>query len=184
MFSLIGSICVGDKTSCGGTVVTGTPATDVNGRAVARVGDRIACKHHCVITTGNPTEIIDGAPMALHGSQTSRGCICLSGNNNFHGDTQTEEAAATVPAAADAGIAYMPETADALNEDHWIEFRLTDMEDKPLPNLQYVVTDPVGKKISGWLDEKGYARVNPVKAGVCRIDFPEVGYSTSVESCP
>ncbi len=49
MFNLIGSICVGDKTSCGGTVVTGAPAMGVKGRAVARIGDRIACKYHCVI---------------------------------------------------------------------------------------------------------------------------------------
>lgn len=184
MFTIIGSICVGDKTSCGGNVISGSPFTDVRGRAVARKGDRISCKYNCTIINGNEAEIIDGAPMALHGSQTSRGCTCLSGNNDFHGDGQTAEDAAAIPAGADAGIAYMPETADALNEDHWIEFRLTDMENKPLPHLQYVVTDPTGKQISGCLDEAGYAKVSPVKAGACRINFPEVNYSTDVESCP
>jgi uncharacterized Zn-binding protein involved in type VI secretion len=183
MFTLIGSICVGDKTSCGGTILTGSPVTDVNGRSVARIGDRIACKYYCVIITGNHSEIIDGAPMALHGSQTSRGCTCLSGNNDFHGDSQTAEAAAAVPAAADAGIAYMPETADALNEDHWIEFQLTDGENKPRADVRYVVTDPTGTTISGFLNENGYAKVSPVKAGICQIDFPEIGYSATVESC-
>lgn len=183
MFSIIGSICVGDKTSCGGTVITGSPFSDVKGKSIARVGDKISCRHNCVITTGNLTELIDGAPMALHGSQTSRGCTCISQNNNFHGDGQSEAAAAAVPAAADAGIAYMPETAAALSEDHWIEFQLIDSESKPLPDQKYIVTDPAGTTISGFLDDNGYAKVSPVKAGRCRIDFPELGYSATVESC-
>ncbi len=184
MFDIIGSICVGDKTSRGCTVITGSPSTDVNGRAIARTGDRIACKRRCVIVTGNPTEIIDGAPMALHGSQTSGGCICLSGNHGIHGDGLSPAAAAAIPAAADAGIAFMPETAEALHEDHWVEFRLMDADNQAIPHLRYIVTDPTGATISGHLDEAGFARVSPVKAGVCRIELPEVGYTTSVESCP
>jgi uncharacterized Zn-binding protein involved in type VI secretion len=180
VFNLIGSICVGDRTSCGGTVATGTPTTDVNGRSVARIGDRIACKYHCAITTGNPTEIIDGSPMALHGSQTSRGCTCLSSNNNFHGDKQTAEAAAAVPSAADAGIAYMPETADVLNEDHWVEFQLVNANGEPLAYQSFTLTDPAGTTFSGTLNESGYVKVSPVKAGLCSVQFPELNYSISV----
>jgi uncharacterized Zn-binding protein involved in type VI secretion len=184
MFSILGSICVGDKTSCGGTVITGSPFTDVKGRAIARVNDKIACRKNCVIVTGNFTEIIDGAAMALHGSQTSAGCTCLSGNNDFHGDAHSPSDAAQVPTRADAGIAYMPATAELLSEDHWIEFRLTDAHDLPIPHQRYIVVDPGGTEFCGYLDEQGFARVEPVKAGRCSISFPELGHSTAIDSCP
>jgi len=116
MFLILGSICVGDKTSCGGMVVSGSTFSTVNGRQIARIGDRIACRKNCVILTGNLTEIIDGAAMALHGALTSAGCTCFSNNNDFHGDSQTAASLSEVPAAADSGIAYMPDTADLLNE--------------------------------------------------------------------
>lgn len=183
MFSILGSICVGDKTSCGGTVITGTPCCTVNGRAIARVNDKIACRKNCVIVTGNPTEIIDGAAMALHGAQTSAGCTCLSGNNDFHGDAHSPTAA-EVPTGADAGIAYMPATAELLNEDHWIEFHLTDSQNRPIPHQRYVVVDPSGAEFTGHLNEQGFARVEPVKAGRCSINFPELGHSLAIDSCP
>lgn len=183
MFSILGSICVGDKTSCGGTVITGSPFSDVNGRPIARVGDKISCKKNCVIVTGNITEIIDGAAMALHGAQTSGQCICLSQNNDFHGDGHSEAAIAQVPTAADAGVAFMPETAELLNEEHWIEFELTNEQDQAIPHQRFIVTDPSGKEISGSLDGNGYAKVSPVKAGVCTIYFPELGQSITADSC-
>jgi uncharacterized Zn-binding protein involved in type VI secretion len=183
MISILGSICVGDKTSCGGIVATGSPFSDVNGRAIARVGDRIACKKNCVIVTGNLTEVIDGAAMALHGSQTSAQCTCLSRNNDFHGDGQSETEVASVPVAADLGIAFMPDMAALLEENHWLEFSLTDSHDNPIPHLVYVVVDPAGAQFSGRLDEKGFARVSPVKAGRCMINFPELGQVMAVDSC-
>lgn len=107
----------------------------------------------------------------------------MSSNNNYNGVGQNETSTAVVPTAADAGIAYMPDTAAILNEDNWIELRLTDNDNNPLPNQQYVVTDPAGKIISGYLDGDGYAKVSPVKAGVCKVDFPDLGYSAVVDSC-
>ena len=164
-------------------MITGSPFSDVNGRAIARVGDKIACKTNCVIITGNQTEIIDGAPMALHGAQTSGLCTCLSRNNDFHGDGHSEEVSAGVPAAADEGVAFMPDTAELLNEDHWIEFQLTDGQDRPIPHQRFTVTDPAGAELSGYLDDNGYARVSPVKAGICKINFPELGQTMAVDSC-
>ena len=183
MLKIIGSICVGDKTSCGGTVVSGSSCSTVNDRAIARLGDKISCKKNCVIVNGNDTEIIDGAAMALHGSQTSGHCTCLSGNNDFHGDAHGAEAASNVPAAADVGIAFMPAMAALLKEEHWLEFRLTDGADQPIANQQFVVVDPSGARISGYLDARGHARVSPVKAGLCQIHFPELGQSIAVDSC-
>lgn len=183
MFSVLGSICVGDKTSCGGTVVTGSPFSDVNGKPVARIGDKISCRKNCVIVTGNETEIIDGAPLALHGSRTSGQCTCISGQMDLHGDGRTAVLADNLPPAADIGIPFIPDTADLLDEDHWIEFQLLDTENKPIPNQKFLVIDPAGAEISGFVDERGFARVTPVKAGVCRINFPDLNVLMTVESC-
>jgi uncharacterized Zn-binding protein involved in type VI secretion len=155
MFTILGSIWVGDKTSCGGTVITGSSLSTVNGKAIARVGDKIACRKNCVIETGDATKLINGTAMALHGSQTSGQCTCLSGNNDFHGVGQNKTAASQVPDAADAGVAFMPDTACLLNDDHWIEFQLTDSLEHPIPHQQFIVVDPGGTEISGLSTIKG-----------------------------
>lgn len=183
MFSILGSICVGDKTSCGGKVITGSSFARVNGKAIARVGDKIECKKNCVIATGDTTKLIGGTAMALHGSQTSGHCTCLSGNNDFHGVGQNKASASRVPAARDVGIAFIPDTADLLNEDHWLEFRLTDGQQQPIPHQRFIVVDPAGHETSGHLDDDGYGRISSVKAGLCKINFPELGQSIAVDSC-
>ena len=182
MFSILGSICVGDKTSCGGTVCTGSLFSDVDGRSIARKGDKIACPHSCVIMDGNMAEIVDGAPLALHGAATSFGCTCISRNNDFHGDGKTTAEMKAVPVAADPGLPYMPETALLLDEDQWVEFKLVDMEGKSIPDQPFELTDPSGKKIAGTLDSSGYAKVEPVKAGACTVYFPQLGHTIAVDA--
>lgn len=147
---------------------------------MARKGDKIACKHNCIIVDGNPTEIVDGAPMALHGAATSQGCTCMSKNNDVHGDGKGAAGMAAVPAAADAGMAFMPEIAQLLNEDQWVEFRLVNGQDEPIRDQPFELTDPSGKKIAGILDANGYAKVEPVKAGSCVVHFPQLGYTMAV----
>lgn len=71
---------VGDTTTGGGAVVSGSPFTDVDGVAVARVGDRVACGRHGVteIVSGDVTLIIDGQPVARHGDYCACGCRLLT----------------------------------------------------------------------------------------------------------
>jgi uncharacterized Zn-binding protein involved in type VI secretion len=76
-------ILVGDSTSHGGTVIQGSGASTVNGKGIARVGDKVTCpkKGHggtTVIVSGDPTCIIDGAPAARHGDKTACGATLLS----------------------------------------------------------------------------------------------------------
>ncbi len=184
MFSILGSICIGDKTSCGGTVATGSEFCQVNGRSIARQGDKIACEKNCAIVGGNSKELIAGAAMALHGAQTSGGCICLSQNNDYHGDGNSPTSADAVALAVDAGIAFMPDMAKLLSEDHWIEFQLSDGYGQAIPHQTFSLVDSSGKQFTGKLDEKGFARVEPVKAGQCKVNFPELNHSVDVESCP
>lgn len=75
-------ILIGDKTSHGGTVIEGAPISDIDGRRIARVGDKVTCprKGHgtTVIATGDPNVIIDGKPAARHGDVTACGATLIS----------------------------------------------------------------------------------------------------------
>ncbi|EHC5873780.1 hypothetical protein JR782_004630 [Salmonella enterica subsp. enterica serovar Eastbourne] len=68
-------VLVGHKHSCpihgDGTVVSGASEVQVNGRAVARVGDRISCG--AVIQTGSPGTRVEGQSVAREGDLTSHG---------------------------------------------------------------------------------------------------------------
>ncbi|WP_258010185.1 PAAR domain-containing protein [Stenotrophomonas maltophilia] len=74
-------IVVGDALQTGGSVLTGSPHTDIEGRAVARVGDRVICARHGPgsIVSGDSTLIIDGQPVARDGDKASCGCALMAG---------------------------------------------------------------------------------------------------------
>ncbi|WWW35789.1 PAAR domain-containing protein [Stenotrophomonas rhizophila] len=78
-------IVVGDSLSSGGTVVSGSPFTDIDGSAMARVGDRVICKTHGPgsIVSGDATLIIDGNPAARHGDKVSCGCQLIAGRQSL-----------------------------------------------------------------------------------------------------
>lgn len=74
-------IVVGDPTSSGGSVITGSSFTDDDGIPVARVTDQASCPRHkgvFPIVDGDSTMIVDGQPVALHGSSLACGCKVLS----------------------------------------------------------------------------------------------------------
>lgn len=77
-----GIIRVGDATSHGGIVQTGSETSDVMGRAVARLGDRCSCPiaghESCVIAEGDSDFIVDGKPAAFDGHKTSCGATLIS----------------------------------------------------------------------------------------------------------
>lgn len=72
-------IVVGDPTSSGGSVITASPFTDIDGIPVSRVTDQATCPRHkgvYPIVDGDPTMIIDGHPVALHGSSWPAAARC------------------------------------------------------------------------------------------------------------
>ncbi|WP_322055522.1 PAAR domain-containing protein [Paraburkholderia bannensis] len=77
-----GIVRVGDATSHGGRVETGSSASEVMGRAVARLGDRCICPiqghQNCVIVEGDSAFIVDGQPAAFDGHKTSCGATLIS----------------------------------------------------------------------------------------------------------
>ncbi|WP_341313469.1 PAAR domain-containing protein [Paraburkholderia sp. IMGN_8] len=73
-------ICLGDKHSHGGRVVTGASQSDINGKAIARVGDRAVCNVHgsVVIVSGDANVTFDGAAAAREGDKLSCGAVLIA----------------------------------------------------------------------------------------------------------
>lgn len=75
-------VVVGDSTSGGGRVITGSAFTDIHGSAVARISDKATCpKHQGIfpIITGDGSWLVDGQPVARDGDRLSSGCSLLAG---------------------------------------------------------------------------------------------------------
>ncbi|MFT4172424.1 MAG: PAAR domain-containing protein [Rhodocyclaceae bacterium] len=79
-------VVVGDTTSHGGRVISGSGNCAISGNAIARKGDLVACpmvyadgRPHGVnqIIEGQDSILVDGLPVALHGHQTQCGCTLI-----------------------------------------------------------------------------------------------------------
>ncbi len=75
---------LGDASSHGGTIITGSVTTIVNGRPVARMGDMHVCPipGHGVtpIVGGSMNTATDGKPNARMGDVTGCGAVIISGS--------------------------------------------------------------------------------------------------------
>lgn len=76
-------ITVGDKTDHGGTVISGSSNHNIGGKAIARLGDKVACpqlypggKPHGIneIISAHNTLKVNGVPVAVDGCKTECGC--------------------------------------------------------------------------------------------------------------
>lgn len=81
-----GVIRLGDPTTHGGSVITGSSQTIVKGKPIARVGDLVACPitGHGVnpIVEGEANFLDDGKAVALDGHKTACGCSLISTLND------------------------------------------------------------------------------------------------------
>lgn len=66
-----------------------------------------------------------------------------------------------------------PNAPENKDKTHWIEIKLVDEQGKPVPGEPYRITLPDGSTIAdGTLDEKGFARVENIDPGTCKVTFP------------
>ena len=68
---------------------------------------------------------------------------------------------------------YKPPPADETEPEEltWIEIELIDEDDNPVPGERYQIEVADGRVIRGTLDNKGYARVEGLKPGDCKVTF-------------
>ncbi len=179
-------IVQGDKTSHGGTVLTGTPFSDCDGKPIARMGDLVACpkcKGVFPITQGDRSNIIDGAPVAYHGGTVACGATLISSQIR----TLTEpssEAATGADSAATEGFGAVSEDMAAAYEDRPLggnaprfqgRFRLVNIEDEqPISGQPVRIRSTQGQYLTGTTDADGYTQwVERDAAEALSFDFQE-----------
>ncbi|MCO7568267.1 PAAR domain-containing protein [Pseudomonas sp. S 311-6] len=78
-------VLVGHRHDCplhgAGTVVTGSANYTFNGKAVARVGDRISCG--ALIISGSTGYYIEGKAVARQGDHTDHGGVLIDGDTDW-----------------------------------------------------------------------------------------------------
>lgn len=79
-------IRMGDQIDHGGIVVSGSLATVIDGKPVARIGDSVACSLHgpTTIASGDATIVIDGKPVARQGDKTACGGTLVATQISTH----------------------------------------------------------------------------------------------------
>jgi hypothetical protein len=56
----------------------------------------------------------------------------------------------------------------------WIEIELLEEDDTPVAGVKYEIKLPDGTFAKGTLDGNGFARVDGIKPGECKVCFPEL----------
>ncbi len=90
-------IIVGCRTSHGGTVISGTLFSDIDGKAIARLGDSVSCpkcRGNIIICTGDMTTIVDGDPVARDRDRVSCGAMLISDQVHAFVDSRPQSQAA------------------------------------------------------------------------------------------
>lgn len=114
-------IVLGDRTSHGGTVLEGDPTATINGKPVARVGDKVSCpkcKGVFPITSGDDTFLFSDKAAARHGDTVACGATLIgsqilaqwmssgsaSARSAADDSAQIQAATAAVATPSDGGI--------------------------------------------------------------------------------
>ncbi|WP_081079167.1 PAAR domain-containing protein [Burkholderia territorii] len=81
---MLGIVRVGDKNESGGEVQDGSKVRVLQGRGIARKGDRVTCPKHGdnYIEDGDASKLVDGIPVALHNMRCQCGCRLISSLQN------------------------------------------------------------------------------------------------------
>ena len=148
-------IVVGDPTDHGGVVIGATQTTDTFGKRLARVGDQVTCpkKGHgtTVIVTGDPTMIVDGAPVARHGDKCACGATLISSQVvSGVGEGGGSFRAVALPTWATQGHA-----ADNATAEFDQRFMLLNLQGHPMRDVPYVITLESGAQWHGRTDASG-----------------------------
>ena len=70
---------------------------------------------------------------------------------------------------------HNPNSAANKDKKHWIEIELLDQDGNPVAGEPYRITLPDGTTLaSGTLDDKGWARVDHIDPGTCKVTFPRL----------
>lgn len=149
-------IVVGDRTSHGGVVLTGSPFSDIDGKGIARIGDKVTCpqKGHGSVTTivtGDLTDMIDGSPVARHGDKTACGAMLISSQVLTYVDegSSSGQGASSAPAAAASLAGNETEEQPKPYDEQ------TKLVAPPIEGVPYYIETKDGRTFSGRVGKDG-----------------------------
>lgn len=163
-------IVVGDTTTGGGSVVSGSPFTDIDGKPVARIGDSVVCLRHgpTVIVSGDSSMIVDGQPVARHGDGLACTCSLVAvqqahvhiasggGGGASAGGAAAETVAAAAAAVGKAAAPSAEQTAGADTGEFDLDFVVLEQDSgEPLVDWPYRIELASGRDIEGRTDREG-----------------------------
>jgi len=170
-----GIIVLGDRTSHGGTVISASPQSSIDGKPIARVGDMVSCPR-CrgvyPISQGDPSAMVDGAAAAYHGCKVACGASLIAGQQNTVTDPS---AGAAQGAAADSdsqalaqglgaiGAGLMASNQDEPLDDSGQRFRgrfqvLSRASGEPASSQAIRLRSTGGQYLTGQTDAEGFTQ--------------------------
>ncbi len=111
-----------------------------------------ACK---VVSPASPDKAED-ADLADHGKMAEIKAEQIKSKSGKYGSTKVE-----------------PHKPDE-EKTSWIEIEMVDEEDEPVTGEKYKITLPDDTLAEGTLDNNGFARVDGIDPGTCKVTFPEL----------
>lgn len=181
-------ITVGCRTSHGGTVISGTLFSDIDGKAIARLGDSVSCPKclgNIIICTGDMTMIVDGAPVARDGDRVSCGAILIADQVHAFVDNRPQsQSAVSSSSAQDTDNNLMTSASNSVGaaKDHPFDLQFQikgETSGNPMANMPYRITLENGKEFTGITDADGLTqRVTDAESVIAKIEVPYDGNST------
>ncbi len=167
-------------------VVDGAYSVKVTGDLVVK-GTKIVLDASSGITlkVGGNFLTVDPSGVAIKGTlvQLNSGGSALSGSPGSPVSPVAPQApveAATAepgkqPQARSASPTHAPQSSANQQKKNYIEIEMKDDEGNPMGGLRYAVVLPDGSTVAdGTLDEKGYAKVENIDPGQCKVTFPDL----------
>jgi len=157
--AILGWIRLGDKASCGGTVVEGDQTSLSYGKPHSFQGARLSCRKNCGIAEGHQTSVLpNGRAKVIHGMKTTGGCPLVSPLNGIDGvenQSGQESPAAFVPDGKGSwrGMNPPPGEHGQAYDEYFV--LLDEKNGTPARNRYYRITLATGQVIEGYSDAEG-----------------------------
>lgn len=143
-------ICVGDKTSGGGTVLQGDNSFLILDRPASTVGMQVQCCNAIqTITQGWSGHIIQEKPIAYHGCSISCGCTLISSQTLMGWDDGSDDSSSEQSDGIENSI--IQDSPQKYSKS----IQIIDDNDKPVANRKYRITATDGTTLEGVTDDNG-----------------------------
>ncbi len=185
---------IGDQTSHGGSIIgPGVPMVLIGGKPAAVLGDMQVCPlvsgtvpHASTpfLPPGSPMVLIGGKPALTQGNATPPPCgatILMGCPTVIIGTNPPVVAPLVAKMATGVQNGHDNRNTDSQKQEEkkgWLELELKDNTGEPVGNEKYRVQTSDGEVKEGFTDGNGFARIDNIAPGSCKVGFPNLDETT------